>query len=162
MLYVTKGEFIQALKDVEELKKRVYLYEIEYEKKIYLRFEKVKSPLDYDIIGYDDKETIRQLKTRGHVSQEQILQSNEILDKEIYDLEENITCCRERIDKALKMLSTLKQPLRAIVEDKYMNNKTYSQIASKYSKNFYQKKEGIVWDMQVKRYISDELDKYFK
>lgn len=155
-MFKTKGEFIQALKDYNELKDKLDSLKSEYDKLEYLRFDKVKSALDYDVLGYEDGEQMRLLKTRSYTSQEQISKRNESLDNKMSKLKANISNYELAIQEVDSQLLFFKEPTKSVLKDKYISGKTYNALIVKYPSLF-----PVGYPNAVKRYISNELDKAF-
>ena len=155
-MFKTKGEFIQALKDYNELKDKLDSLKSEYDKLEYLRFDKVKSALDYDVLGYEDGEQMRLLKTRSYISNMQRAENNEKLDKKLAKLKKDILSYELAIQEVDSQLSFFKEPAKSVVKDKYINSKTYNALIIKYPSLF-----PVGYPNAVKRYISNELDKAF-
>lgn len=158
MYFCTKGEFIQALKDLTKLERQLAMLKLQYSKKEYLRYNKVGSSLNYDVIGYDSKgNALRQLKGHAYVSETQKLDLYEGLDKELQALNNSISEYEHRISHIYKGLKECKKPLSDILYDKYVRGKPYCQISQDYHDIFQENK----YPYNVKRYIDSELDKVF-
>lgn len=156
-IFLTKGEFIQALKDYHILEEKLKNYKCEYDKVYYQRFIKVKSPLDYDIIGYKNEEPIRKLKQRSYLNPELATDINEKLDCQLEILESNIKKCEYKLEQCDKKLDEFEEPFRSIIVDKYINNLTYIQIVDKYQTTF----PGVTYVMTVRRVIDKAIDRKF-
>ncbi len=156
-MFKTKGEFIQTLKDYDLYKTKLDTLKVEYEKLDYIRFNKVKSPLDYDVVGYKDGEQMRSLKTRSYTSNEQIAQRNESLDKQLEQLEKKITSYESTIKEVDAQLKTFKEPFRSVIVYRYIKGNTYNATIIKFPNLF-----PAGYPNAVKRYIENGLDKMFK
>lgn len=152
-MFKTKGEFIQALKDYNTYKDKLSTLKFEFEREEYNRFSKVKSPLDYDVVGYKDGEQIRSLKTRSYVSDVQRAERNENLDKKLAKLKQEISSYELAIQEVDTQLKVFKEPYRSVLIDRYINNFTYYQLINKYSSMF-----PAGYPNAVKRYIESGLD----
>lgn len=158
MYFCTKGEFIQALKDLTKLERQLAMLKLQYSKKEYLRYNKVGSSLNYDVIGYDSNgEALRQLKGHAYVSESQKLDLYEGLDKELQALNNSISEYENRISNIYKTLKICKKPLSDILYNKYVRGKPYCQISQEYSKVFGENS----YPNATKRYIDCELNKIF-
>ncbi len=155
-MFKTKGEFIQALKDYDELVTKLEELKAEYDKTEYLRYDKVKSSLDYDVVGYENGEQMRSLKTRSHTSSEQIAERNESLDKKLSKLQTKISNYELAIKEVGLQLEVFKEPFRSVLKYKYIKGYTYNALIIKYPSLF-----PVGYPNAVKRYIDNGLDKVF-
>lgn len=158
MIYSTSGEFIQALKDYKELKKKAEQWKDRYQTLYYLRYEKIRSPLDYDEVTKRKKdgtvEVIRQIKTGGTFNQEVASSVNEQLDQDI-DL-----CTSEYSKLIVKMENTrdelkrIDEPLRKLLILRYMEHMKLKDVV---------KKSGLYLDESgMYKYIQRGLEKYYE
>ena len=155
MIFITKGEFTQALRDYNYICDLISDLKNEYDKLHYLRYEKIGSPLDYEIVGYKNGETIRQIKLHGNVSQETITESREHLDKKI---QENLDRTAELAIKKANIesdLNSIKEPLRSILITRFIDGKRYRDVCKKYEK-LYLDENGM------HKYIKRGLSRYFE
>ena len=157
LMFTTKGEFIQALKDYNEVKTKLENLKSEYKNTEYLRFSKVKSSLDYDVAGYENGEQMRVLKGRSYSSPEQVVQRNESLDKKLSKLEKSICDCESRLNQVDEFLLNFKEPSKSIVIRKYRDSLTYNDLANRFTSVF-----PVGYPNAVKRYIDCELEKAFR
>lgn len=157
MMFKTKGEFIQALKDYDFYKSKLSTLKFEYERLDYIRFNKVKSPLDYDVVGYENGEQMRSLKTRSYTSNEQIAERNESLDNKLTTLKNTIASYESTIQEVDNQLLVFKEPLRSVLVTRYIKGYTYNALIIKFPSLF-----PIGYPNAVKRYIENGLDKVFK
>ena len=157
-MYLTKGEFIQTLKDYRIIKDKIKNLRCEYAKIEYLRFNKVKSPLDYEIIGYKDNETIRALKERSYINPDIVSSNNEKLEKEMLIIKDKLKKCELTIKNCEYVLNKLSKPIRYIIIDRFINKKTYKELAKKYNKHY----QGVIYPNTILRDINKALDEYFK
>lgn len=158
MTFLTKGEFIQALKDLNKNEIKVDDLRTLLNKKEYLRFHKVGSPLNYDVVGYDSNgDSIRQLKSHSYISETQKHDLYEALDKEIEQLKTSISEYETKINNTYKVLKNCDKPLSDILYDKYVHGTPYCLIAQHYQDLFF----GTNYSVSVKRYIDSELEKMF-
>lgn len=137
MLYTTKGEFIQALKDYKTIKEKIKQTEEKLDRVNYLRFDKVKSPLDYDVVGYKKNKNnefvqVRQIKSRGSYNREQIIDSQEEMDKQITKFENELKVMRSKISQTDKELENIESPLKDILIMRYKNNKKLKEVCRNY------------------------------
>ena len=153
MLFDSKGEFIQALKDYytfeQLIEKNAQLYRDVY----YLRYEKVRSPLDYDIVGYNKKtdEPIRQIKGRSSFSQETVMELQEQLDDKLEMLLDKNTELKKKVQKINDELKNIDEPLRSILILRYREKTKLKDICKKYS----------LTESGLHKYIDRGLDKYY-
>lgn len=126
--------------------------EKELDKVEYQLYEKVKSPNDYDIAGYDSKgQAIRSPKIGSSMSKEQIYDYREMLEKKKEKIENTIVRLKEHIKNAECELESIPEPLRDMLKMKYLDELSYSAIALKY----FMSKE------TCRRYINRELSKRY-
>lgn len=157
MIFLTKGEFIQALKDYNQLKDNLDILKVILDKKNYLRFNKVSSPLDYDVVEYKGNEAIRSLKSHSYISESAKLSMQENLDNEIKRLEELIDELNAKLIYTMDVLHTFDDLTESILIDKYLVGMSYQSLTKKYQKNFEEK----IYPMFLKRYINSKLDDMF-
>lgn len=156
MIFLTKGEFIQALKDYEYYLTMLDKAKDEYRNLHYLRYEKIKSPLDYDIVGYDKNgEPIRQIKTSARLSDEQISKNHEILDGKIEECLERVSELTAKKINIEDELKSIHKPLRNILITRYLKHKKLKYVCGKYS-DLYLDEAGM------HKYIMRGLDKYYE
>lgn len=155
MLHVTKGSFIQALRDIHLLEDKIEQEDMLLKRYEYLRFGKIRSPLDYDITGYKGKETIREFKVGGSIGVDEKYDMNEMLEKKIKDSSKKILEYKTLIDKTNTDLNTIDEPLRSVLKTRYIEQKKLKYVCKKYPE-FYLDSSGMY------KYIMRELDKYFK
>lgn len=155
MIYDTMGEFIQALKDYQSISKKIEDYKDEYRNLHYLRYEKIKSPLDYDIVGYKNGEAIRQIKTHSVITPEQITRNNEILDNRIEVCLESISRLTTKKINVEDELKVFEQPLRSILISRYMYHRKLKDVCKKYKDSLCLDEAGM------HKYIMRGLGKYY-
>ena len=156
MIYATKGAFIQALKDTTYLKDKISEQEQMLERFEYLRYGKIKSPLDYDVIGYKNNETIRELKVvRTVQSGENIYERNSALEGQIKKCKDKINAYKKIIDDANDDLSAISEPLKSILRVRYIEHKKLRYVCKRF-------KELYLDDSGMYKYIMRELDKYYE
>lgn len=131
-MYLNSNEFIFALTQLNIWKRRRSDLEDELEKLDYLRFRKVKSPNDYDVIGYEGKEAIREQKSRSYVSEYQRMERWEEQDRQIEEVKSKILNLSGKIDECECALEELEEPLKGMCIDKYIRGKTFESIAPGY------------------------------
>ena len=155
MLFETKGEFIQALKDYDLLKEKENALIEEYRNLNYLRYEKVKSPLDYDVVKYNKKgEAIRQIKGRGSFNSESIAERNEQLEEQMEKLLDRAATIRIKLANIDQELGEFDSPLREILIMRYKENKKLKDVCKCF--NLYLDESGMY------KFIMRELDKYYE
>ena len=158
MIYTTKGEFIQALKDYKIIENKIEQTKEKLERLNYLRFDKVRSPLDYDVVGYKkgkDNELVqvRQIKTGGTYNREQILETQEHMDVQIEQCEKELKTLRSKISQTDKELENIESPLKDVLIMRYKNKKKLKEVCKKY---------GLYLDISgMYKFIMRELDKYY-
>lgn len=154
MIYDTKGEFIQALKDYKKYIEIANKWKHEYQDLYYLRYEKVKSPLDYDIVGYKNGEAIRQIKGRGVLTDEMLHATQEKIEERMEYCLERYTEVKKKAENADIELSNIKLPLREILVQRYKNGVKLKVLSQ--STNLYLDEAGL------HKYIMRGLDKYYE
>lgn len=155
MLFLTKGEFIQALKDYQTYKERAEWLKNKYQDLYYLRYEKVRSPLDYDIIGYKNGEAVRQLKTRGSYNESVVTESQDKLEAEMVACLEKRSNLVSKINNVECELDKFQEPLKSILTLRYIEHAKLKVVCKKF-KNMYLDEAGM------HKYIHRELDKYYQ
>lgn len=155
MIYDTKGEFIQALKDYDTYKEKSEVWQNKYRDLYYLRYEKVRSPLDYDIVGYENGEAIRQLKGRGSFNSEVISDSQQRLDSELERCIEENSKLLSKIHSVESEIAVIKEPLKTIIMYRYMGHHKLKDVCKKF-KDLYLDEAGM------HKYIMRELDRYYE
>ncbi len=152
-MFATKGEFIQSLKDINSYDDIIGKYQLQLEEIDYILYDKMRSPLDYDIIGYNGKEAERMLKTHSYISEADRLEARDILLKKRDDIIQKMSYITERYSETMGLLETMDERLQNILKDKFINGLTYTQVANKYDFLYY---------VEVIRYIQKSLDNYIK
>lgn len=156
MIFLTKGEFIQALKDYDIYIAKIDTLKEEYRNLYYLRYEKIKSPLDYDVIGYDkNNEPIRQIKMSAHLSDEQISKNHEILDNKIEECLDKISDLTVKKINVEDELNNISKPLKSILITRYLKHKKLKYVCEKYSELYLD-------EAGMHKYIMRGLDKYYE
>ena len=153
MLFDSKGEFIQALKDYYTFEQLIKKNAQTYRDVYYLRYEKVRSPLDYDIVGYNKKtdEPIRQIKGRSSFSQETVMALQEQLDDKLEMLLDKNTELKKKMQKINDELKSIDEPLRSILILRYREKTKLKDICKKYN----------LTESGLHKYIDRGLDKYY-
>lgn len=155
MNYLTKGEFVQALKDyhyIEELMsdEQKYLDDLNY-----LRFGKVKSSLDYDIVGYDKNgNVLRQIKGHSSVNRDAINESNEKLDVRITLSQKKLDYYRMALEKCDSELNIISEPLKSMLELRYKEHYKLQKLCKRFKNLCYD-------ESAIYKYMMRELDKYY-
>ena len=153
MIYDTKGEFIQALKDYENYYNTALKWRERYSDYYYLRYEKISSPLDYDIIGYENEEAIRLIKTHTTFNKDSVLIKQEQLDEEMQICLDEFTKMKKKMDNVNSELKNISEPLRTILELRYKQHKKLREVCKK--SKLYLDEAGMY------KYIMRNLDKYY-
>ena len=155
MNYMTKGEFVQALKDyhyIEELlsEEAKHLDDLNY-----LRFGKVKSSLDYDIVGYDrNGNVLRQIKGRSSVNRDAINESNEKLDVRITLSQRKLDNYRMALEKCDSELNIISEPLKEMLTLRYREHYKLHKLCKHFKKLNYD-------ESAMYKYMMRELDRYY-
>ena len=149
-MYLTANEFIYALKCVSEWQEKKIAIQKEIDKLNYLLYEKVKSPLDYDIVGYKNNEAMRSIKTGRTPSQSEILDQREKLNNKLDNLIKQKNEIKKKISEVKETLSMINEPLKSILIEAFINKESYSAIAKK--RNFKNK-------MALSRFIYENTNK---
>lgn len=131
-MYLNSNEFIFALTQLNGWKRRRSDLEDELKRLDYLRFRKVKSPNDYDVIGYEGKEAIREQKARSYVSEYQRMERWEEQDRQIEEVKSKIASLDSKIAECESAFNSLDDPLKGMCNDKYIRGKTFESIAPRY------------------------------
>ena len=156
MMYLTKGDFISALKDFSKIEEKMNEWANKYHNLYYLRYEKVRSPLDYDVVGYKNGEPIRQIKSGGSFNQERVMAYNEMLDADIEKALDKYSDYKTKNENTLDDLKRIEEPLRSILVLHYKERKTLKEVCKKY------KKKLVLDEVGMHRYIQNGLDKYYE
>lgn len=154
MIYDTKGEFIQALKDYDKYYEAALKWRSKYRDLHYLRYEKVKSSLDYDIVGYEDGEAIRQIKGRNTYNHQKALETQEKLDDELQKCLDEFTRYQNKMQNCMAELNSIKEPLKTILDMRYLKHQKLKEICKK--SDLYLDEAGMY------KYIMRGLDKYYE
>ena len=155
MIFLTKGEFIQALKDYNKYKEMSEDLQKQYKDLYYLRYEKVRSPLDYDIVGYEGNKAIRQLKGRGGFSQEAITESREKLEEKMQMIVDRNSELLKKINNVNDEMLNFDEPLRSILDCRFRKHMKLKTVCSKFSEMYLD-------EAGMHKYINRELDKYYE
>lgn len=155
MLFLTKGEFIQALKDYYTYKERAERLKNKYQDLYYLRYEKVRSPLDYDIVGYKNGETVRQLKTRGSFNESVITESQDKIEADMVACLEQHSNIVGKINNIECELDRFQEPIKSILIERYMKHKKLKSVCTKFSELYLD-------EAGMHKYIHRELDKFYQ
>lgn len=154
MIFDTKGEFIQALKDYKNYGELALKWKNMYREYYYLRYEKISSPLDYDIVGYENNEPIREIKKHS-------VYNSDLVNAKKEELEDNMQYCLDEYSKLqVKMqnvmsdLKSIDEPLHTVLDLKYLKHKTLKEVSKKC--NLYLDESGMY------KYIMRGLDKYYE
>ena len=154
MIYTTSGEFIQALKDYKTYIKMAEEFKEKYRDLHYQRYEKVRSPLDYDIVGYKKGEPIRQIKRGGSYNAETIRAFQEKLDAEIDYVLDEYSKLIVKAQNVKDELNRIKEPLRGVIVMRYLEHKKLKEVC---------KKSGLFLEESgMSKYIQRELNKYYE
>lgn len=153
MIFLTKGEFLQALKDCKRYEKIREIEKNRLKELNYLRYEKIKSPLDYDVVGYKNGEQIRQIKGHSYAASDQIAEQHEKLDRQIEDAKKIIKTLDVKIKNAKDELGKFPPELKLYLTKKYFEGKTFRQTIKECNSNYD--------EASLYNYIHRQLDKYY-
>lgn len=135
MIFDTSGEFVQALKDYKTIEKKAVELKEEYHRLYYLRYEKVRSPLDYDIVQKKKKdgsiEEIRQIKGRGTYNQEAVADYHEKLDAQIEKVMDEYSKLVVKMENTRAELSKFDEELRELLIMRYLEHMKLKDVAKK-------------------------------
>lgn len=122
----------------------------------YLRYGKIKSPLDYDVIGYKGNETVRELKVvRVPQSSDVIFDRNQMLEKQIEKCKDKLNAYKKILCDASSDLDLIEEPLKSILQVRYVERKKLRYVCKRF-------KEMYLDDSGMYKYIMRELDKYYE
>lgn len=128
-MYYNSKDFINDLKNYNEWIERAKGQHFLLDKLNYLRYEKVKSPLDYDIVSYQGKEPVREIKHSAPPSNEQIMRVQENLDKEIKRVTNLLNRCNKVIERVNKQLELLPEEIKKACVEIYIKGRSYDAVA---------------------------------
>lgn len=154
MNFITKGDFLQALSDYKRLEERYAEYQKQFRDLHYLRYEKVRSPLDYEVVGYKNDETVRVIKGRGSFNPELASENNERLDSELEITLDKADRIYKTMENVRAELCIIKEPLKSWLIWKYYNGMTLKQVIKKAKLN--------ISESGMQKLINRELDKYYE
>ena len=128
-MYDSSRDFINDLRSLKEWEDRRD-GQLELLKNLkYLRYSKVKSPLDYDVIGYENKVPVRSIKMRSTVTADKRWENIERIDKEIVRVKRLLKKCKQRIIKINNGLDKLDPKLRSMCIEIYVKGRRYEDVA---------------------------------
>lgn len=153
MVYLTKGEFLQALKDYERLCYKIGELRDEKARLHYLLYEKIKSPLDYDVVGYKNGEPIRQIKRGGRISEDLKLESREKMEEKYNSVCARIEDLKKRTKETMDALDELDSPLKDIVSARYLGGTKLKALAIRF---------GFADESGIYKYIQRNLNRFFE
>lgn len=156
MLYDTKDEFIGAMKSYHTIEKKCEEWKEKYREKHYLRYEKVRSPLDYDVVGYKNGETIRQIKKGGSFNAEVVAEYQEKLDAEMEKCLDRYSDLKIKLENVNDELKRFEEPLRSILVERYIEKVSLKKVTKKYREILY------LDDVGMHRYIERGLNEAYK
>ena len=154
MNFLSKADFVAAMRDYNKYKRIIAEYRDKLKELNYLRFEKVKSPLDYDIVGYDGGEPIRQIKTPSFSNPEVIRENQDRLDEKIESVEGQIELYVQEINKVDSELRSFPKSVRPLLRDRYIEKKTLRELLVKYGLR--------VNESGLHKYINSILDERYE
>lgn len=128
-MYLNVNEFLNDLKELRRFEQTLQdqtkvLRDLEY-----LRYGKMKSPLDYDIVGYTGKTPIRQIKSRGYISDEERTSREASLDTKIQHTKSRIRYCQMKIQSVKDLLNKLDDDLKDTLIKIYVEKHSFQKIA---------------------------------
>lgn len=153
MIYSTSGEFIQALKDYKKILEKAEDWKKKYRELHYQRYEKVRSPLDYDIIGYKKGEPVRQIKHGGY-NPDSIRNYQEQLDIQLEKALDEYSKLKVKAENVLIELKVIEEPLKSLLIMRYMEHKKLKEVCKK--SDLYLDESGMY------KYITKHLEKYYE
>lgn len=153
MIYSTSGEFIQALKDYKVILEKAEEWKKKYRDLHYQRYEKVRSPLDYDIIGYKNGEPVRQIK-RGGFNPDSVRSYQENLDIQLEKALDEYSKLKVKAENVLIELKMIEEPLKSLLIMRYMEHKKLKEVCKK--SDLYLDESGMY------KYITKHLEKYYE
>ena len=156
MIYLTKGDFISALKDYHKVEAKMLEWKRKYKDLYYLRYEKVRSPLDYDVVGYKGEQPIRVLKHGGKQSTDKIAEYHAMLEADMEKALDKYSDYKIKNDNTDDDLKRIAEPLKSILILHYREHKTLKEVCRKY------KKKLVLDEVGMHRYIQKNLDDYFE
>ena len=132
-MYDTSREFLADLKSYKEWQNRKQ-GQLDLLKDLkYLRYEKVKSPLDYDVVGYQGKEQIRAIKTHGAPPTiDERWDTIERIDGEIERVTKLLKRCEDKLTKIEKALDMLPVEVKGYCIEIYIDGKSYHEVAEEH------------------------------
>lgn len=153
MIFSTSGGFIQSLKDYDKKKKKAEEWKERYHDLYYQRYEKIRSPLDYDIVGYKNGEPIRQIKRGGSYNEEVVSAIHEKLEKEMEKVLNEYSKLMVEMENTKDELKRIEEPLKGILVMRYLEHKKLKEVC-KVSDLFLD-------ESGMHKYIMRELGKYY-
>ena len=151
MLFDSKNDFISALKDYHKYEDIIQEAKEKYRDAHYLRYNKVKSSLDYDIVGYKNGEAMRVIKGRGSFSEETISNLHEYLDNQLEFYLDRVTKYEKKKQMVEDELRQIEDPLRSILILRFRENVKQKDVAKRFNMS-----EG-----GMSKYINRELESYY-
>ena len=158
MIYSTSGGFIQSLKEYDKKKAKAEQWKEKYQDLYYERYEKVRSPLDYDIVKYKKKkdgsmEAIRQIKTGGSFNENVIRDVHERLERDMENALNEYSKLKVEMENTLSDLARIGEPLKGILIKRYLEHKKLREVCATL--------DVILDESGLHKYIFKELEKYF-
>lgn len=153
MIYSTSGEFIQAMKDYKVILEKCEEWKETYHNLYYQRYEKVRSPLDYDIVGYKHGEPIRQIK-RGGFNKDSIIEYQENLDEQLEKALDEYSKLKVKAENVFVELKKIEEPLKSLLIMRYVEHMKLKEVSKK--SNLYLDESGMY------KYIMRGLKRYYK
>lgn len=158
MIYSTSGGFIQSLKDYDKKKAKAEQWKQRYQDLYYERYEKVRSPLDYDIVKYKknkkgEMEAIRQIKTRGSYNEQVISNIHEQIERDMENALNEYSKLKVEMENTLDDLKKIDEPLKGILIKRYMEHKKLKEVC--------QTLDVILDESGLYKFIMKELEKYY-
>lgn len=159
MIYSTSGGFIQALKDYERKKAKAEQYKKRYQDLYYERYQKVRSPLDYDIVGYKKNkkgeiEAIRQIKIGGSYNENAVSDYHEVLDEEIDSLLDKYSKLAVELENTRLDLKQIAEPLRSILIMRFVHHRKLKDVC--------QNIDLVMDESGLYKFIQRELKRYYE
>lgn len=152
MLFGSKNEFIASLKDYYKNQEIAEESAQKYRDTYYLRYEKVKSPLDYEIVGYKNNTPVRQIKGRGVFNEQTVHELQEYLDNQLEYYLDRYTRYKKKCQNTDDELKNIAEPLKSIIILRFRENKRLKDIGKRYNMS----------ESGLTKMINRGLDEYYE
>lgn len=132
-MYYNSKDFIKDLRRYREYEEKIKGQDELLSNLRYLRYSKVKSPLDYDIVGYQKGELVRSIKRGTAPTVDEKWDLIERLDQEIQRVTELRKKCELAIKKVDDQLLLFDEPIRKLLVSIYVDHTSIRKAAQKAS-----------------------------